>query len=213
MNLSERCDQSVSKVIGTWNAVTWIPCQELLLCTTFGNVSGNPHRNTDSQGSLSTHRFIVMLRATSYFPGQDVLQCLWELRPVRRWVSDRNDWTSTNKIAICSDFHVDRLQLFHRLFFAIFDQLGTLSCLCSKLILSRPFGIVPELSKGPSPGRWNTLYWEKKGWELDKVKKHIEKKFWCQKKKKTTKEPPLHFSFSSLQRQTLLQGKMMTSLK
>lgn len=90
MNLSERCDQSVSKVIGAWEAVTWIAWQELLLCTTLNNVSGNPHRIPDSQGSPSTHHFIIMLRATSFFPALDVLQCLWELRP--RWVPDRKAW-------------------------------------------------------------------------------------------------------------------------
>lgn len=61
--------------------------------------------------------------------------------------------TSANKIAICSYFHVDGVQLFHRFFFAAFDQLGTVDCICSKLILSRPFGIIPELRKGPSPGQ------------------------------------------------------------
>lgn len=160
MNLFERCDQSVSKVIGTWNAVTWIPCQELLLCTTFSNVSGNPHRNTDSQGSLNMHCFIVMLRATSYFPGQDVLQCLWELRPVRRWVPERSEWRFlvAQHLQTKLPFVLISMLMEYN-FFTDFFLLPLISweldCICSKLILSRPFGIIPELRKGPSPGQWN----------------------------------------------------------
>lgn len=101
MNLFERCDQSVNKIIGTWSAVTWIPCQEFLLCTTFNNVSGNPHRNTDSQGSLSTHCFVVILGSTSYFPGLDVLPCLWDLRLVRGWVPNRSEWRLLVALNIC----------------------------------------------------------------------------------------------------------------
>lgn len=154
MNLFERCDQSASKIIGTWNAVT---CQELLLCTTFNNVSGNPHRSTDSQASISMHGFIVTLRSTPCFPGLDVLQSVGtrtskKVSTRQKWMKTPGSSISTNKITICSHFHIDRLQLFHKFFFTTFDQLGTVNCLCSKLILSRPLALSVNWGKDPAQG-------------------------------------------------------------
>lgn len=66
-----------------------------------------------------------------------------------KWMKTPGNSTLTNKIAICSHFHLDWLQLF-QIFFSlplITRELSTVSVL--KLILSRPLGIVPELRKRP----------------------------------------------------------------
>lgn len=160
MNLFERCDQSVNKIIETWKAVTWIPCQEFLLCATFNNVSGNPHRNTDSQGRLSTHCFLVILGSTSHFPGLDVLQHLWDLRPVRGWVPDRSEWRLLGALNICKQnchlFMFPRWQTttFSQNIFCYLWSFGNCQLSLFKANTIQAFGIVPELRKGPSPGQW-----------------------------------------------------------
>lgn len=81
--------------------------------------------DTDSQGSLRKYCFVVTLSSSSRCHSvEDVLQCLWELLTGKK-VSTRQEWmkalgsstgTSTNKITICSHFHIDWLQPFHRFF-------------------------------------------------------------------------------------------------